>query len=292
VIAVCRVERTIGAAVAAAAALLRDAGVEEPRREAQLLLAYSLGVDRAALLARMAEDVPARVGSEFAARVARRGAREPLAYITGTRAWLEVTLTVNRSVLIPRPETEILAELAVREMRRARAADHAPLVLDAGTGSGALAIGVARRSPSARIVATDLSAGALRVARANCAALTNAGQIVLQHCDLFPRDPPLFDIIVANLPYIPTEEIGRLAPEVQFEPVEALDGGIDGLASIRALIAGAATHLHAGGSVLVECGHDQAGAVKALAARYWSSAAIEARQDYAGIERFVIVRTS
>jgi release factor glutamine methyltransferase len=284
---------TLSQAVTEATARLRHAGVEEPRREAQLLLGHTLGITRGALLAHLADEVPPRAAAEFRAYVARRAAREPLAYITGKRVWRDITLQVTRTVLIPRPETELLADLAIHEIaRRVGGSAPAPVVVDVGTGSGALAIALARSSAAAQVIGTDIRPAALRVARKNSLHLARPGQILYVHADLLPPEPELFDLIVSNPPYIPRGDLPWLPPEVQFEPVEALDGGHDGLACIRELYRVAARRLFRGGSVLVECGHDQAETVKTLAAAYWPDAEIAVHRDYAEIARFVRVRRS
>lgn len=280
---------TLGEAVQEAAAQLRRAGVEEPRREAQLLLAHSLEVTRGAVLAHLTDEVPLRALEEFHAYVARRTAREPLAYITGRRTWRDITLKLTRAVLIPRPETELLAELAVHELAQ-RAGATAPVVVDVGTGTGAIAIAIARSCATAQVFGTDISPAALRVARDNSVKLVPPGRLTLVEADLLPLEPERVDLIVSNPPYIPTSELTRLPPEVQFEPLQALDGGPDGLACIRALYRAAARRLVPGAGILLECGYDQAEAVKALAAHYWPGAEIGVQRDYARIARFVCVR--
>lgn len=225
----------------------------------------------------------------FAALVARRARREPHAYLVGSTEWLDFALIVDRHVLIPRPETEILAKAAQAELRaRTAAADptHLPVSADIGTGSGALAIAIARGVAGVSIYATDSSAAALRVARRNAALLGVPG-IAFLECDLLAGLPLPTDLVVANLPYIPTGDLAALEPELGYEPRAALDGGADGLEAIAALLLRAPKHLAAGATLLLECGHDQAGRIIALARSVWPQVSGSSFADLAGIARFV-----
>lgn len=205
----------------------------------------------------------------------------------GSREWLDFTLIVDRNVLIPRPETEILAEAALVELRsRAAVAPTLPAAVDAGTGSGALAIALARGVAGASIFATDSSGPALGVARRN-ASLLGVPAITFLQCDLLAGLPVQVDLVVANLPYIPAAELATLEPELGYEPRAALDGGADGLQAIAALFRQAPTRLAPGATLLLECGYDQAARVIDLARRTWPEAVASSFADLAGIDRFV-----
>lgn len=283
-------DRRIQYALGAAYKVLVEAGVPEVRLEAQLLLAHVLGVSRAFVLTHRHDTLPAVPHAMFRAYVGRRARREPFAYVVGRRAWLDLDLEVDRNVLIPRRETEQLAQTAIDVCRRAASIRAHPVIVDVGTGSGALAIAVARGCEVARVYATDSSAGALRVAGRN-AARHAPGRVEILHGDLLEGVRERADLVVANLPYIPAGEIAALEPELAYEPRAALDGGADGLDAIRALFAQLPAHLADGAVVLLECGHDQARRVAALACAALPGARAEVRRDLAGVERFVHVYT-
>jgi release factor glutamine methyltransferase len=264
------------------------AGLGDPGLESALLLGHVLHLNRAGLLIYGADILSAREATEFRALMARRIRREPTAYLTGVKQWLDVAVTVNRNVLIPRPETEILARMAIKECaEQADRLDGAPLVVDVGTGSGALACAVARSCPWACVTATDLAPGALRTARRNVERLAG-GRVELLCCDLLPH-AARFDLVVANLPYIPNDELGRLQPELAYEPREALAGGADGLAVIEALLHRLDGGLAPRGTALLECHHDQAARLAARASSLLPGCRTAIERDLAGVERFVRV---
>ncbi len=207
--------------------------------------------------------------------VRRRLRREPVAYILGRKGFRHIELAVDRRVLVPRPETELLVELAVElEPRR---------VLDMGTGSGAIALAIADELPGCEAIGTDISAAALEVARGNAERLGLAGRVELVEA-MLPADPGELDLIVANLPYVAEAEWGRLEPELtEWEPREALLAGTDGLDVIRAAIPAAAA---AAPVLALEVGAGQAPAVSELLFEA-SFAAVETRPDLAGIPRVV-----
>lgn len=267
--------------------MLHEAGVESARLDAELLLAATAGVARIELLsgvAAIAEPVRAR----FMQLIARRAAREPLAYILGHREFYSLELEVAPGVLIPRPETEILIEASLEDLSRRL---H-PTVLDVGTGSGATALAIAAGAPGARVVATDVSMDALAVARRNVEHLGMDHRVELRHADCFAvmdGGEPLgrFDLIVSNPPYIRDGEIDGLQAEVsRYEPRIALAGGADGLRFYRALARGAQDHLAPGGKLLVEVGAGQAADVTAIF-RSSGLSQIITRNDLAGIPRVV-----
>jgi release factor glutamine methyltransferase len=287
------VRDALGAAIDA----LASAGVETPRLDAELLLAEATGRERVELVADPDADVPPPAGRRFGEMVRRRLRREPVAYILGRRAFRRLELTVDRRVLIPRPETELLVELAL-EMEPRR-------LLDVGTGSGAVALAVADELPGCEVTATDTSATALEVAAGNARRLGLAERVRLlpgtlpEGCGQ-EREGGRFDLIVANLPYVSERDWPTLQPEVtRWEPREALLAGPDGLDAIRALISALRRRspgriadesaLAPTGTVALEVGDGQAAAVGEMLARA-GFAGTEARRDLAGTERLVLGR--
>ena len=267
---------------------LESAGIGEAAPEAGLLLGHVLRLDRMGLLMHGSSVPSALESAEFQALVARRVRREPLAYLVGCKNWLDFSLSVDRNVLIPRPETEILADLAIEATRQVgRAREQAPLVVDVGTGSGALAIAIARACPEAGVLAIDAGAGAIRTARENCRRLAPE-RVILREGDLLPPDLTS-DILVANLPYIPTGELAGLEPELAYEPRLALDGGPDGLRLIEALLDQARGRLAPGAVMLLECHYDQGDYVAEMARTRFPGSAVSLHGDLAGIMRFARV---
>ncbi len=255
---------------------LRATGSDSPRLDAELLLARAIGADRTAVLAHpdaLVGDGPAAV---FAADLERRLGGEPVAYIRGFKEFYGIALAVDRRVLIPRPETERLVELAEQEVAdRLLAAprgggSHAVRVVDVGTGSGAVAIALAvalrkrRMLADVEILATDVSPDAIAVARVNAVGHGVADRVRFVDADLLTPvvDRP-YDVLVANLPYVPSAGVDRLPVGASFEPREALDGGADGLDVIRRLLERLPDVLAADGVALLEIGSDQADAVHA-----------------------------
>ena len=262
-------------ALALATAELRDAGCESPRLDAELLLADALGTTRTALHLDPARELAREESDRFAAALARRRAREPLAYVVGRRAFRHVELAVDRRVLVPRPETELLVEVALTLPRGAR-------VADVGTGSGAVALALKHERPDLTVIATDASEDALAVAQANAERLGLA--IDLRPGDLLtPLDGLPLDAIVSNPPYV--ADRAELPPELDHEPPQALFAGPDGLDVLRRLVPAAATRA---AFVALEVGAGQAGAV----GRMLRAAGMtpEVHRDLAGIERVVAGR--
>jgi len=263
-------------ALDAATDALRAAGVEDPRLDAEVMLAEALGRDRAHLAANPEAETPPPVARRFAEMVRRRLRREPVAYILGRRGFRHLELAVDPRVLIPRPETELLVELA-RELRPRT-------VLDAGTGSGALALAIAAELTDAEVKATDVSPGALAVAAANAERLGLADRVELFEGTVPPGGEE-FDLVVANLPYVSEREWGDLQREVtEWEPREALLAGPDGLDVLRSAVPVLAAVT---GTLALEIGQGQAATVGELL-RACGCQAVESRRDLAGIERLVI----
>lgn len=274
-------------ALGAAVDALRAAGVEDPRLDAELLLCEATGWDRASLAADPEAEIPPAAARRFGETVRRRLRREPVAYILGRRGFRHIELAVDPRVLIPRPETELLVELAL-ELRPSR-------LLDVGTGSGAIALAVASELPDCEVVATDASSAALEVARANAERLGLADRVELVQGTLPDSDE--FELVLANLPYVSEAEWDGLEPEVtEWEPRGALLAGPDGLDAIRALLAdrGRLFNRHpdematAGrGVVALEVGARQAHAVGEML-REAGFGSVQTRRDLAGIERIVV----
>ncbi|HXR61551.1 MAG TPA: peptide chain release factor N(5)-glutamine methyltransferase [Solirubrobacterales bacterium] len=276
-------------ALAAAVDALAAGGIETPRLDAELLLAEATGWERSRFAAEPDAGVPAPAARRFGELVRRRLRREPVSYILGRKGFRRLELAVDRRVLVPRPETELLVELAL-ELRPAR-------VLDVGTGSGAIALSIADELPECEVTATDTSPGALEVAQANAQRLGLAERVRIVEGTL--PEAGSWDLILANLPYVAEHDWPSLQPEVtQWEPREALLAGPDGLDAYRSLISASAGLLkrsagpfvpsaeQRAGALAVEVGEGQAPAVAEL----FGEAAfgeIETRRDLAGIERVV-----
>jgi release factor glutamine methyltransferase len=254
--------------------------------DAQVLLAHALGSDRAWLAAHATDALPRDRVDAFFALARRRRDGEPVAYLTGTREFWGMVLTVTPNVLIPRPETETLVERALARLP----ADRALRLLDLGTGSGAIALALARERPLARVIATDVSEAALIVAR------TNARRLYLHNVEFLPvdwyvglPDDAPFDMIVSNPPYIAAGDRHLSQGDVRFEPMAALVSGSDGLDALRIIVAGARDRLAPGGFLLVEHGHDQAQSVREMFAGA-GFADLESSRDLAGIARVMAGR--
>jgi release factor glutamine methyltransferase len=255
-----------------AAQRLRTASVPNDLLDAQSLLAYALGQDRTYLIVHYHDEVPTEVLPPFWRSLERRCAGEPLQYITGRQAFFGLDFEVNPAVLIPRPETELIVEEVLRLASAERSEGSAgqelpPLVIDLGTGSGCLAIAIARELPQARVLAVDRSAAALEVAVRNGRRLEVMDRVQWIVGDLLePIDErPLAWAIVSNPPYIAVEEIAGLAREVRdWEPRMALTDGGDGLDFHRRLLREAPSRLAAGGYLLIELGYQQSAAVMAM----------------------------
>ncbi len=258
-------------------------GVDAPRLTAELLLAHALGCDRVRLYLDFDKPLGDPELARYRALVKRRAEGEPTAYLTGVREFYGRRFLVDARVLVPRPETELLAEAALAALPGGGAA------LDLGTGSGALAVTLALGRPGARVTAVDLSADALEVARLNAAAL--GAEVQLLAGDLFDPLPAgaRFDVIVSNPPYVPSGELAGLQREVRREPRLALDGGPDGLALLRRIVEAAPRWLAPGGLLLLEMHESHLEALPALC-RAAGFAQAEAVRDLAGLPRLTRAR--
>ena len=265
-------------------------GVESPRLQIELLLAHVLQMPRMKLYLNFERPLTEPELDTLRGLVKRRSEREPLQHIVGSTSFCGLEITVNRDVLIPRPETELLAERAVQFL--ATLGSQLSSVLDFGTGSGCLAIALATKCSTAAVHALDVSQAALQAARQNAARHEVEKRIQFHNGDGFAALPGglAFDLIVSNPPYIPSAEIATLEPEVRdFDPALALDGGADGLDFYRRLVTEGANFIKHGGRLMLELGDGQASDVKALAeAGGWNVDAVE--KDYTGRERILIAR--
>jgi len=277
-------EHTVGEAVRVVTRRLAEVGADNPHLEAEILVREATGLIREQLLAHPECKMAPEAGRRLEAMAARRETREPLAYILGRAEFYSLTFRVTPAAIVPRPETEILVEEAVKRAREIGA----QLLVDVGTGSGAIAVALAKELPGARVVAADVSRDALHLARENCTRHGVLERVLLVGSDLFSALQLEADGIIANLPYVESDALSQLQPEVwNSEPRLGLDGGDDGLEVIRRASAQLATHLSRGGFATLEVGAGQAGEVANLAAA-GGLTRIEVVRDYAGIERVVI----
>jgi release factor glutamine methyltransferase len=269
-----------------AAARLAAAGIpqEEAQLDAQLLAGRVLGWDRTRLISSWRDPVPAGFAASYDALIARRERREPISQILGEREFWGLTFEVTPDVLTPRPETEGIIEAAHAHCGRV------DLIYDLGTGSGCVAIALALEFPQAKVLASDISAAALAVARRNASRHGVAGRILFLHGSVLPPGNRV-DLIVSNPPYIPAGQRDSLPPEVRdFEPPEALFAGPDGLDVIRELIQDAPSRLAAGGWLIFECGVEQDRAIREMIARASDLELVDVRPDLAGVPRVVVSR--
>jgi release factor glutamine methyltransferase len=274
--------------IAGARRQLESAGIDgnEAALDARLLAQHVLGWDTARLLTHEIEEAPADFRDSFTALVARREAREPLAYITGQKEFWNLTFLVTPTVLVPRPETELLVEIALqlfpdRESRFCAA--------DAGTGSGCIAVSLAKERPRAVVLATDIAAGALAIARVNAGRHGVSQRIEFLETDLLDGAPDPFDLIVSNPPYIALVDGPSLQQEVRdYEPAVALFAGEDGLDAIRRLVAASVLRLNPRGSLVFEFGFGQEQAVEQLVSATPGLRLQEIRKDLQSIPRAAV----
>ena len=298
----------VQALLASARQRLAEAGCATPALDAEILLAYTLGQERTWLYVHPQAMIEPEQLAAFNQLLQRRARREPVAYLVGSKEFFGLEFEVNRHVLIPRPETELLVETALDLVK-----DRWPMaggkpqatfaqskignpkskihIVDVGTGSGCIAIALAARLPGARLLAIDASAEALVLARRNARRHNVADRVTFLRGDLLrPLGRPV-DLIVSNPPYVSRSELQAVAPEVgHYEPRRALDGGEDGLALIRPLLSQAKAKLKPDGALLVEIGSTQGPAVTQLAWNCFPSAGVTVRQDLAGLDRLLVVR--
>ena len=278
---------TVGHAVAQATTRLDAAGIDTARLDAQVLLCHALGVDRAWLLAHPEVTLSPAQATAFADLVAARASRQPVAYLTGHREFYGLDFCVTRAVLVPRPETEHLVERAVAVVRAWRARHHRwPRIVEVGVGSGAIVVSLAHSLPDLMVTGVDVSPDALAVTAANARRHHVADRVRLVEGDLLSPLTGTADLVLANLPYIPSAELDGLAPEVRAEPRLALDGGPDGLDVFRRLFAQVPSRVAPGGVLLLEMGAGQGAALLALATCL-DPARVTVTPDLAGHDRLL-----
>lgn len=276
-----------------AAALLQERGVENGRLDAELLLAAALGIDRLQLYLQHDRPVSEPELEQFRGFVRRRLQREPVQYILGDAAFRDLTLVVDRRVLIPRPETELLVDEVLRwvQGRSGRLS-----VLDVGTGSGAIALALASEGPFERVVASDISTDALAVAQANAVRSGLGGRIEFREGEGLGAVAAgeRFTVIVANPPYVAASERAALPADVRdYEPASALFAGADGLDVVRSLVSGGPSRLEAGGLLALEIGETQAEAVCELVRAEGSAWQVpRVVQDLTGRDRMILVEAA
>jgi len=272
---------------------LASHGVLNPRLDAEVLLAYVLRTNRAGLYTRLHDPFPPEHVEAFGDLLHRRARREPLQYLTGTREFWSLEFKVDRRVLIPRPETEVVVETTLRLLRQSAICNPQSTIraLDVGTGSGCIAIALAKELPQAEIWATDISSDALIIANENAQRHGVAEQIRFLQGDLLTPvagKENSFDLIVSNPPYIAQEDLDILQLEVRgWEPLVALDGGPDGLAFYRRLLSKGPAYLRPNGWLVMEIGHGQQAAILCLAQNQPDLSKDGCARDYAGRERIV-----
>jgi len=284
---------TLDQAALSGARFLAAAGIDSPRLDAEVLLRHVLGLEREQLYLRTERRMGEEEQARFQLALWRRSQHEPVAYITGRRDFWSLEFSVTPAVLIPRPETELLVEVALESARRLEVKSGLK-ILDVGTGCGAIAVSLAKELPQAEISATDVSAAALQVARENAARHGVTARIQFLQGDLFgPVDEKKndFHFIVANPPYVRSTDLAALPPEIcEWEPVAALDGGIDGLDYYRRIISEAHRHLVLGGYAVLEIGADMTPDVSRLFAGVGCYADVSVCQDYAAKDRVISAR--
>jgi release factor glutamine methyltransferase len=262
--------------------VLAKDNLEDASLEGEILLRHALGIDRVKLYSDPNCELSAEQEEKLWQLVQRRLQGEPTAYITGHREFYGLDFYIDRRVLIPRPETELMVEKAIVLAKE----HHFKGAADIGTGCGAIAISLALNLAHLEVYASDVSAEALEVARINCRKHGLADRIHLVHGDMLAPLPGPVDLIMANLPYVTGPEISR-SGLADFEPRLALDGGADGLDKVRILCAQAGDRLQPQGSMLLEIGQGQGQSVTELLRRRFPSAAAEVMADLQGIERVI-----
>jgi len=267
---------------------LKHNQIEEPRLEAEILLAFYLKIGRIKLAIDHNREITEKETEGFDQLLGRRASREPSAYIIGSQPFLALNILVDRSVLVPRPETELLVETILDEINKRSMLQDPWSIADIGTGSGAIAVSLAKNLPNAKAIGIDTSPEALQIAQKNAESHQVCDRCLFVQGDLLdPLREPV-DIIISNPPYIPSAEIEILQPEVRdWEPRSALDGGEDGLKYIRQLIDKCPGYLKPGGWLVFEFGFGQAGAINKMIELNGKYHAVKIIKDYSGIDRIL-----
>ena len=281
---------TVSTAIQATQLTLKEVGIEEAPLEGEVLVRHVAGINRASLYSDPDRAFSKIEALQLATLVARRCKREPLPYILGHWEFCGLDYIVNPAVLIPRPETETLVEQALICALPMAQGNRPIFIADVGTGSGCVAISLAKRLPQATVVATDISPDALVVARQNVERHDVADQVHLHECDLLSGNDGKLDLIVSNPPYIPNGELPGLQPEVtHHEPFAALGGGPDGLLVIRLLMEQALDLLLPNGALMIEFNPPQSNVLLSEAKRLWPNAECRIVKDLAGLDRVLVV---
>lgn len=272
--------------------VLESIGSDEAALESELLLMHAMRVDRVRLFQRLNDPLPPRTEQRFRRCLDRRVAHEPTAYITGTRGFFGLDFEVTHAALIPRPETEVLVQIAAEWTRRNRPGAPATIA-DVGVGCGTIAVALATELPNARLIAIDTSKRALTLARRNAERHGVADRIEFSHGSILaPLGDRKVDVIASNLPYVSDADWHQLPPEIRdYEPKSALDGGPDGLRLIRRLLKQAPGHLTAGGALFAEIGDDEGADATSAAKLSLPNASIEVRPDLARLDRVLCIYT-
>ncbi len=269
---------------------LRHASRREAPIDAEILLAHALKISREEMLAHDERRVPSFALRKFDSLIARRGRHEPIAYLTGHKEFFGLQFAVNKHTLVPRPETELIVETALNALRATSRA----LIIDIGTGSGAIAIAIAKNAPMATVIATDISKPALKIAERNAVMNDVDDRIIFERANLLhPTNPRSWNsgmvIITANLPYLPTKMWQRSAPDVKkFEPRTALEGGKDGLKYYDELFH-QIIERNIKATIICEIDPSQKRSFPRLVKRHFPSAKIEIKNDLAGLPRVGII---
>jgi len=267
----------------------KEKKLDNPRLAAELILCDILGKDRVYLYTNFDQPLSEEELAELRKNVKRRASYEPVAYIIGERSFFEFDFKVNKDVLIPRPDTEILLESALKYLRE----KSSPFVLDLGTGSGILAVSIAASISDSKVIASDISYPSLKIARQNAFLFASDRNISFLLSSWFDsiKQSCKFDLIVSNPPYIKSCAIKELQPEVRmYEPMHALDGGDDGLDAYKSILSSVAFYLKDDGLLMMEIGFDQAGDLEKLCSESNSLELLEILKDYGGRDRVVIIR--
>ena len=285
-------QHTVGSALEEAGRRLADAGVPSPRSEARILLAAAIGKPTSWVMAHPEQRPDQEALGLFREYVARRSRLEPVAYILGHREFYGLDLQVTPAVLIPRPETELLVEMGLTACRQLAAVRERSLrVVELGTGSGAISVALASRFPQTDFLAIDSSPTALEVARRNADAHGVSHRVTFHLGNLLEGVSGLVDLLVANLPYIPSDDMPHLMPDVRlYEPAEALDGGLAGMALIGRALRQSVPLMNQPAILLFEIGHGQGGLARKLARESYPDASVAVNLDYAGLERVLAVQ--
>lgn len=285
----------VGRALLAATRRLREVEIASAQLDAAVLLAFVLGVSKSWLYAHPSRSLAESEIYLYETLVRRRMCHEPVAYLVGYKPFYGLDITVDRRVLIPRPETELLVELALVHARRMLQDGVRPVVADIGTGSGAIAVSLAINAPELTIYATDVSPACMEVAEKNIWRYGLGEQVHLLPGHLLEPLPQPVDIIVANLPYVATADLPNLPAEVRdYEPVLALDGGADGCRILHELVRSMASadggaRINPGGVAFLEIGADQGEAMRAIAGAELPRYAATVLADYSGLDRVVMI---